>query len=325
MRVAAALAAMLALAGCQSANNLLFGVGNCKLERLGATPVETLSKLPLVVVRVNAQPIRLVVDTGAERTLLSTTTAARLGLRRDFEHSTRSWGVGGPTARFDARLDGFELAGLAVPLHSVAVGDLNVTPLAGGIDGVLGTDVLRWFTVDLDAPGGQMTLYRAEPCWVTAPPWPGPAIPLGGVRVTRHNLQFPRRLLLPIEVDGVRTLALLDTGSQSSAVTLALADRIGVSAETLRADPSIILSGAGPNAVTVPLHRFRSMQVGNWVADNPRLPVLDLPHEIEQRPEVTDRLWQGLVGQDFLHGHRLWFSLAGWQVFVSPSVTAAAP
>ena len=201
----------------------------------------------------------------------------------------------------------------------MAVGDLNVTPLANGadtgaIDGVLGTDVLRWFAVDLDAPDGQMTLYRAEPCWVAAPPWPGPAVQLAGVRVTRHSLEFPRRLLLPIELDGVSSLALLDTGSQSSAVTLTLADRVGVSEKALKADPSIVLSGVGPEAVTVPLHRFRSIRVGNWVADGPVLPVLDLPHEIEQRPEVTDLRWQGLVGQDFLHGHRLWFSLAGWQV-----------
>ncbi len=179
-----------------------------------------------------------------------------------------------------------------MPLRTVAVGDLNVTPLANGadtgaIDGVLGTDVLRWFAVDLDAPDGQMTLYRAEPCWVAAPPWPGPAVQLAGVRVTRHSLEFPRRLLLPIELDGVSSLALLDTGSQSSAVTLALADRVGVSEKALKADPSIVLSGVGPEAVTVPLHRFRSIRVGNWVADDPVLPVLDLPHEIEQRPEVT--------------------------------------
>ncbi len=41
------------------------------------------------------------------------------------------------------------------------------------------------------------------------------------------------------------------------------------------------------------------------MAQDPVLPVLDLPHDIEQRPEVTDRLFQALVGQDFLHGHRI--------------------
>jgi hypothetical protein len=314
--------ACLLLAGCQATDNFLFGVGDCKLERLGQTALQTRQNLVLVEAQVNGQPVRLVVDTGSERTLLNVSAATRLRLNRDFDNATRSWGVGGQTARFDANLDSFVLAGLRLPLRHVAVGDLSVTPL-GDVDGVLGTDVLRWFAVDLNAPGGQMTLYRAEPCWIAAPPWPGPAVQLAGVVVNRHSLDFPRRILLPIELDGVSATALLDTGSQSSAITLTLAGRVGVTDAALKADPSISISGAGPGAVTVPLHRFRSIRVGNWVAEDPVLPVLELPHDIEQRPEVTDRLFQALVGQDFLHGHRIWFSLAGWQVFVSPTVTAA--
>ncbi|HEY6431574.1 MAG TPA: retropepsin-like aspartic protease [Acetobacteraceae bacterium] len=312
----------LLLTGCQATNNYLFGVGDCKLEQLGQTPVQTRQNLVLVTAQVNGQPVRLVVDTGSERTLLNVSTATRLSLNRDFDNATRSWGVGGQTARFDASLNSFVLAGLRLPLRHVAVGDLAVTPL-GDVDGVLGTDVLRWFAVDLDAPGGQMTLYRAEPCWIAAPPWPGPAIQLAGVVVNRHSLDFPRRILLPIELDGVAATALLDTGSQSSAITLTLAGRVGVTDAVLKTDPSMSIGGTGPDAAIVPLHRFRSIRVGNWVANDPILPVLDLPHDIEQRPEVTDRLFQALVGQDFLHGHRIWFSMAGWQVFVSPTVTAA--
>jgi hypothetical protein len=319
-----ALLGLLALTGCQPAVNALYGVGDCKLEKLGETPVETHSRLVMVPVGIEGHTVRLVIDTGTERTLLTADAASRLHLYTDMEHGTRSWGVGGPTAYFDARVDSFELAGIELPLHSVGVGDLDVTPLQGGADGVLGTDVLRWFTVDLDAPDGRMTLYRGEPCWLKAPPWPEEATQLQGVRVNRYSLEYARRLLLPIEVDGVKAMAVLDTGSQSSAVTLAFADQLGVSEKTLKSDPAILISGAGPNSVTAPLHRFHSLRVGAWVAADPVLPVLDLPHEVEQRPEVTDRLWQGLIGQDFLHGHRLWFSMAGWQVFISrpgPPVT----
>jgi len=312
-----ALLGLLVLAGCQSAVNAMYGAGDCKLEKLGETPVETRSKLVLVRVGIDGKPAELVVDTGAERTLLSPVAIARLHLYPDMAHGTRSWGVGGPTAHFDAAVDNFELAGIQLPLRSVAVGDLDVTPLQGGADGVLGTDVLRWFTVDLDAPDGQMTLYRGEPCWLKTPPWPEAATPLEGVRVNRYGRENPRMLLLPIEIDGVKATALLDTGSQASAVTLALADRLGVSEKALRSDPAITIGGAGPDTLTAPLHRFHSLRVGAWIATDPVLPVLDLPHEVDQRPEVTDRLWQGLIGQDFLHGHRLWFSLAGWQVFIS--------
>jgi hypothetical protein len=262
--------------------------------------------------------VRLVVDTGAQRTLLTSAAVARLHLSPDMQHGTRSWGVGGPTAFFDAAVDNFELAGMELPLHSVAVGDLNVTPLQGGADGVLGTDVLRWFTVDLDAPDGRMTLYRGEPCWVKAPPWPQAASQLAGVRVNQHALQNPTMLLLPIEVDGVKAMALLDTGSQASAVTLDLADRLGITEKTLASDPAVVVGGAGPDTVKAPLHRFHSLQIGAWVATDPVLPVIDFPQRTVDQPlRGMNRRWQGLIGQDFLHGHRLWFSLAGWQVFVS--------
>lgn len=308
---------LLALAGCQPAVNAMFGVGDCKLEKLGESPVETRSKLAVVPARLDGQRVELVVDTGAERTLLTPATAARLHLQHDLEHGTRSWGVGGPTAYFDAQLDSFEFAGLELPLRSVAVGDIDVEPVHGGADGVLGTDVLRWFTVDLDAPDGRMTLYRGEPCWLTAPPWHQASVLLEGVRVNRHGHESPRRLLVPIELDGVKAMALLDTGSQSSAITTTLADRLGISEKALGADPAVVLGGAGPNTLTAPLHQFRSLRIGAWVAADPVLPVLELPVQLEPRPPVVDRLWQGLIGQDFLYGHRLWFSLDGWQVFVS--------
>ncbi len=306
-------ATLLLLAGCQATNNALFGVGTCKLEQLGATPVEARDRLVFVPVHINGQLVHLVLDTGADRTLLSRTTVRRLHLGTDAANGSRSWGVGGPTAGFDALVDSFELAGMALPVTHVAVGDLNVTPLGEGVDGVLGTDVLRWFDVDLDAPHGQMTLYRGEPCWLTAPPWSSPAVALSGVRGLSQGLRVPINLLVPIEVDGVRGLALVDTGSQASAITQAFATRAGVSPATLRADQVVAVGGAGANAVTVPVHRFHSLRIGAWVEDDPLLPILEVP----QDPSIPAVRWQGLVGEDFLYGHRIWFSLAGWQIFIS--------
>ncbi len=54
---ACVLAAPLALGSCQSTTNYLFGVGDCKLERLGQTPVQTQNNLVLVVVQVNGHAV----------------------------------------------------------------------------------------------------------------------------------------------------------------------------------------------------------------------------------------------------------------------------
>ena len=321
---AAGLIAVLALAACQGATNTLFGVGECKLERLGATPVQTHDRLVFVTVQLDGHPAQLVVDTGADRTVLSPEAVKQLGLSPDFSHGTRTWGVGGPTAHFDAHVNSFEFAGMALPMHRVAVGDLSIAPLGGGVDGVLGTDVLHWFDVDLDTPHAQMTLYRGEPCWLKAPPWNEPSVAVAGVRGLRSGLQVPHTLLMPIEVDGIRTLALLDTGSQTSAVMQPLADQAGVTIAMLRADPVVIIGGAGPDSVPVPLHRFNTLRIGNWVAKDPVLPVLDLPLGVTEHTFHAQPLWHGLVGEDFLFGHRIWMSFAGWQIFISrPADTPA--
>lgn len=292
--------------------------GDCTLERLGTVPVEVANRLVFVTAFINGQPVDLVVDTGSDRTLLSRAAVARLGLGTDAMHRTRGWGLAGPTASLDAKVSRFELAGITLPLARVAVGDLSVKPLGARVDGVLGTDVLRRFDVDLDAPAGQLTLYRGESCRLKVPPWPTPAVAIAGVRGVNRTRQVPRLLLIPIEVDGVPGLALLDTGSQVSAVTRAFARTVGVPAARLRQDQTVIVGGAGPDPVTVPLHRFR-LRIGPWIADDPVLPVLQPPEDPEPHVRYPTPPWQGLVGEDFLHGRRIWVSFTGWQVFISSS------
>ena len=50
-----ALLGLLALAGCQSAVNAMYGMGDCKLEKLGEAPVETHSKLVVVSVGIDGR------------------------------------------------------------------------------------------------------------------------------------------------------------------------------------------------------------------------------------------------------------------------------
>ena len=305
------------LAGCTQTNNFLFGVGDCHLEQLGQTPLQVKDGLDMVIVDLDGHPVRLVIDTGAEHSLLSSDAAKRLALRTDLDHATRSWGVGGPTARYDAHVNDFVLAGLSLPVHRIAVGDLSVGDIPGKPDGLLGTDVLRWFDLDIDPAEERLTLYRGEPCWLKAPPWPEPAVAIGGIEGIRSQIDAPRDLLVPIRVDGTKAMALFDTGSQASAVSLSLAEDIGIPRASLATDRTITVAGAGPDTVILPLHRFHTLQVGAWIAQDPVIPVLDVPQADEEDPLVIHRRWQGVIGQDLLRNHRVWISMAGWQIFLS--------
>ena len=109
--------------------------------------------------RIDGQPITLLVDTGAERTLLTEATVERLHLPRDLQHATRTFGIGSPTATWDAKLaNGIVLGATHFPVDSVTVGRFTIHEVAGGsADGLLGADIMLAFDIDLDLPARRIT------------------------------------------------------------------------------------------------------------------------------------------------------------------------
>ena len=76
----------------------------CALNRLAEMPLETHGDLLFVRARIAGAPVLLLVDTGAERTLLTEAAVERLRLPRDHQHATRTYGIGSSTASWDAVL-----------------------------------------------------------------------------------------------------------------------------------------------------------------------------------------------------------------------------
>ena len=110
---------------------------------------------PVVVeARLNGVLLRLLLDTGAERTVIAPAALARTGVDPALGTPVRISGVTGSAA---ATL-------VAVPLLEVAgarVGPLSVIAHAmpsDSLDGLLGRDVLDAFTVTFDAAAGRVTL-----------------------------------------------------------------------------------------------------------------------------------------------------------------------
>jgi Aspartyl protease len=300
------LAALLAgLAGCTALPGGGYRIGGggtgCPLTSVATVPVGTRDGLLFVTARIDGKPVQLVLDTGAQRSLLTEAAVARLGLPTDLTHGTRTWGIGGPSSAYDALVHRFTLAGMTLGLPHITVGRFRLAALRGGADGLLGADVLTLFDIDLDASAGRMVLYRDSGCRLTAPPWDTPAVALPGVQSGAN------RLRLPIAVNGVSGMATLDTGAQTTAVSLRLALHAGITPSALADDRFVVARGAAPDAVRVRLQRFRSLQVGPWLARDPVLPILPLPAGVGD----------GLVGEDFLLHRRVWLSFAAPQVFVA--------
>ncbi len=288
------------LAGCAAEQN-------CALVPLASMPMELHNNLMLVTLGINDKPARLLVDTGAERTVLTEAAVRRLGLGRD-THQTASSGITGFSVSRDARVPGIVLGGTRFPVESVAVGRFRLPNVAGRpVDGMLGADILLAFELDLDIPDRQLTLYRLRRCPIALPPWP--AIDVSGVTPRRD------RMLVPITVDGVSGSALLDTGSQISGISAAMARRAGVTQAMLAKDPAINLIVAAPGTPRVPMHRFHSVTVAGEPKLYPRLAVL---------PNSTG-LGDGVVGVDFIRSRRVWLVFPTGHLFIAEGADPERP
>jgi len=271
---------------------------DCALTRRGTVPL-TVQGLALVNARINGAPASLVLDTGAERSILSPDAAKRIGVtgRYDFNRTLR--GIGNVIRTGDARLESFILGDVALSHPRILVGPIGNI----GADGLLGADLLGDFDLELDLRRAQLTLYDRVECEGLRPPWTGPFVTLETTRsLSRHPF-------FPVEIDGHTLSATIDTGAQRTAMSASVAAPAGVSAAALAADPVAAMKGVGGEILRAAVHQFRSFSVGGDAFRGPVLvvPGIALPREAEV-----------VIGMDYLLPRRMWLSYGSRRIFIAP-------
>ena len=110
---------------------------------------------PIVAaVEINGAALRLIVDTGADRTMISPAAAARTGLSVAGGRPVQILGVTGSAVGSELLVPQMDVAGTRVGPLPVVVHDAPV----GGTDGLLGRDVLDFFTLTVDSTAGRAIL-----------------------------------------------------------------------------------------------------------------------------------------------------------------------
>jgi predicted aspartyl protease len=279
----------------------------CELRERAEVPFTSTGGHLLVPLTVNGAGATFVLDTGAERSMVTPDAVQRLGIALDQWVGTTMRGVGGVVAHQNADPRSLALGGAELQRHtithdtSLTVGPLPQMGPGAPTDGLLGRDFLSVFDLQLDMVAQRLTLYEVPGCSGRFLPWTSPYASVAAETPMTHAL------IVPIILDSHRLTALLDTGASASMITLPGMIRLGLTQESLAGDQAAATRGVGRQTPEMRRHRFASLQIGGVTQRDPVLWVASV--------RVTP-IVDALLGADWLAmQQRVWISFATSQVF----------
>jgi predicted aspartyl protease len=306
----------------------------CKLATVAEWPVRLERNLLLVDGAVNGQPARVMIDTGATRTLLFRDAATRLNVMRTDAPRQRMFGVGGESKVEIASLDEFRVGEFTrAPWKMTIAGDRDF-----GADVLLGEEFLSLVDVEFDLEHNTVRLFQPQDCegkklayWATTAASVS-EIPIDVIQRSRPQI------VLDVEINGQKVSTLLDSGAAFSVLDKPDAARLGVTPESPGVRVMGKSSGLGGKILPVWSAAFQSFTIGKETIKDPRIQFSELFRDANYAsigshiPTKVDGLQQMLLGVDFLRAHRvlvahsqlrIYFTRNGGPLFGVPSTAEA--
>jgi hypothetical protein len=261
---------------------------------------------PVVTVRINGRPYQFWLDTGASMTLLSAAVAVEAGVVLAAPDTLALGVVAGHIPARAVLIDSLAIGPMIARGLSAAVVNPGALRLdrrqnnglteAVQIDGVIGTDLLRYLDVVLDAGAGTMTIRR----------------PRRDVRGPRNLFWVGYPVVKLVTRDGRPVLFGLDTGAEGSFVTTALLRKLP---RTPIAARHMTLGGLGPDK-----------QRTEWVVRDVALSDGDYAIALRNIPVTPEHRWtfvtfDGMIGSDVALATRMHLDFANGIFDVRPSAS----
>ncbi len=266
----------------------------CQVQQM-EIPVRIVDRRPIATLILNGTEVPMLVDSGAFFSMLSPATATQLNLTvRRLPDGTR---IEGYTGRIEARRTRVEKVGLLgaeLPNVDFIVGGNEI---GAGIMGILGRNILAMADTEYDLAHGVVRLsFPKGDCDKTNfAHWAGGA-PVIEVPLDPPTVRADSAIRVPVGINGIRALALMDTGAPSTSLTLRLARRAGIEPGELK--PYGRVGGAGDGRATSWTSPIASFELGEQKVANTVLQVDD----------TSSRSHDMLVGLDYFLSHRIYVS-----------------
>jgi len=322
----AAMLAVAVVAACvMMASGIAAGEAACHLVRVAEWPIRLERNQLIVDGAVNQKPVGVKLDTGATRTIVLRPAALKLDLTLRRTRG-RMFGIGGEAELELAFVDELRIGEITRENWRMLVA--GGQERGDGVAVLLGEDFLHKFDVEFDLAHKLVRLHRPEHCdGMSLAYWAAEGV--SAVEIDPVDEGRPQ-IVLTVRVNGQPVRALLDSGAESSVLTMHDAAAAGITPET----PGVVaigqLGGLGRKAVATWVGPFKSVAIGNERFIDTALPFADLYRDATYTPlgslvpRRMETLQPMLLGVDFLRAHRvlvahsqrrIYFTYGGGPVF----------
>lgn len=280
--------------------------GNCRYVPITKLTIDAPEhRLPTVTGTVNGKPVPMLIDTGADESMLVRAGAERLGLPLAPTGDYRT-GVGA-AMMYSTHVDDMSLGASHTGRMTVPVlGSLSFEP---GFDAIVGADFLLQADMELSMADHTMQFFRASGCGDTfLAYWDRNAmeIPFIGTTAASHG----HKPMVAVELNGVKLKAILDTGASITTVTRHAAELAGVRMDAPGVRKGNRISGVGDTLLDSWIVDFKRFRIGDETVNNPQMLVSDDSRAVEGEADVV-------LGDDFLRAHHILFAMSQDRIYMS--------
>lgn len=257
-----------------------------------------------VPMTIKGQTFNMLLDTGGSGSMMTESTAAKLGLTSFFSWKMRGMFFGGRRVERATTAYDIDFGGLKANLLNFYV--IPDSYLPAGVDGLLGPEIPHAFDDDFDFANARLNLFSPHPCagkavyWTKNPPFA--IIPM--------KLDEQGHINIPIVLDGKPIKAVLDTGAPVSYVSFEVARKLfGLDPKS----PALKLAGWShfPKAVRYP---FKTLTIEGITVNNPEVVLVP-----DDESVIGGGNLQALLGMNVLRFIHLYIAYKERVVYVTPA------
>ena len=285
----------------------------CQLGAVAVLPLRMVGGHAMFDADVNGMPANLVLDTGSFATMLTRSSAERLGVSMS-ETGADSNGVGGSRAIWRGRARHMRVGNINADGMTLAGSDFLDREGVSGPDGLFGMNMMAAYDIDLDLVGQHAIIFEADgDCHKPAVALSPPLYDVHLVHVDNN-----RAAEVDIGVDGESVRAEIDTGSPHTVMFRAAAYRLGIDVSGLHAAGHQMIGGVGPRKVAAITHVFGKVVIGDLTISNMPVDIIDQAVVTRKRVHLGSLLTDDsdgegggedmLIGADFMQKVHLWIS-----------------